>query len=234
MKIRVLRVFTNDRYEYGNPLGVVEDYNNIHDLDERVALASELGYSETLFLDDIGASKVSFYSPRREVPFAGHAAVGAAWVLNQLNGTTSDVLKTANGGDAPTWTTGNITWVRSALASTPPWWHERLSTPEMVDALVGPLSPEQDMTQLWAWVDETTGLVRVRTFASRAGISEDEACGSGAMRMAAALGRPLTLKHGRGSIIHAEPGPPGYADIGGWIAEDEPRTVHLHKPGVYH
>ncbi len=83
------------------------------------------------------------------------------------------------------------------------------------------------MTQLWAWQDETAGTMRVRTFASRAGIPEDEACGSGAMRIAAALGRQLTLHHGRGSIIHAKPGPPGYADIGGQVTEDEPRTVSI-------
>ncbi len=64
------------------------------------------------------------------------------------------------------------------------------------------------MTQLWAWADETAGVMRVRTFASRVGLPEDEACGSGAMRLAAAHGRALTLIHGRGSIIYAKPGPP--------------------------
>jgi predicted PhzF superfamily epimerase YddE/YHI9 len=107
----------------------------------------------------------------------------------------------------------------------PPWWHERLPTPEAVEALDGPPNPAQDMTQLWAWEDEGEGVMRVRTFASRAGIAEDEACGSGAMRMAAAFGRHLTLHHGRGSVIYAKPGPPGYADIGGYTSEDAPRTV---------
>jgi len=45
------------------------------------------------------------------------------------------------------------------------------------------------MTQLWAWVNENDGVMRVRTFAGRAGLAEDESCGSGAMRMAAAFGR---------------------------------------------
>jgi predicted PhzF superfamily epimerase YddE/YHI9 len=67
--------------------------------------------------------------------------------------------------------------------------------------------------------------MRVRSFAARAGIPEDEACGSGAMRMAAAIGFPLILHHGQGSIILANPGPPGYADIGGEVAEDNLRTV---------
>lgn len=78
------------------------------------------------------------------------------------------------------------------------------------------------MTQLWAWINEDQGFMCARTFAQRAGIAEDEACGSGAVRMAAAFGRPLTLYHSRGSIIFARPGPPGFAAIGGYVAEDAP------------
>lgn len=225
VKVRVLRVFTNERCEYGNPLGVVEDAEGVLDKDARLAIASELGYSETAFLDDVEDGKVSFYSARREVPFAGHAAVGAAWALGQLMGSVPALLRTNAGGNAPTWTDAGVTWVRSTLATAPSWWHERLDSAEAVDALTGPLSPLQDMTQLWAWVNEASGVLRVRTFAARAGIDEDEACGSGAMRMTAAFGRSLTLLHGRGSVIHAKPGPPGYADIGGQVSEDEPRTV---------
>jgi hypothetical protein len=40
------------------------------------------------------------------------------------------------------------------------------------------------------------------------------------MRLAAALGRELTLYHGNGSIIHARPGPPGTAEIGGRVVSD--------------
>jgi predicted PhzF superfamily epimerase YddE/YHI9 len=57
-------------------------------------------------------------------------------------------------------------------------------------------------------------------FAARYGIAEDEACGSASMRLAAALGRELTLYHGNGSIIHARPGPPGTAEIGGRVVSD--------------
>ncbi|SBW17045.1 hypothetical protein FDG2_0041 [Candidatus Protofrankia californiensis] len=87
------------------------------------------------------------------------------------------------------------------------------------------MDPGQNFTQLWAWEDEDAGTIRVRTFADRVGVPEDEACGSGAMRMAAALGRALTLHHGRGSVIHARPGPPGHADVGGTVVEDAPRTL---------
>jgi predicted PhzF superfamily epimerase YddE/YHI9 len=224
VKVRVLRVFTNEDHAFGNPVGVIEDGGIVRDPTARQAIAAALGYSESVFIDDVDDSMIHIYSGRREVPFAGHAAVGAAWFLAQVTSRMPDFLRAA-GGVAPVWTEGGITWVRSSLASTPPWWHERLSSPAEVDALTGPLAPVQDMTQLWAWEDEAAGTMRVRTFASRVGITEDEACGSGAMRMAAAFGRRLTLHHGRGSIVHAKPGPPGYADIGGRVTEDSPRTV---------
>jgi predicted PhzF superfamily epimerase YddE/YHI9 len=224
VKVRVFRAFTNEAREYGNAVGVIEDGGAVTDPEARKGIAAELGYSESVFIDDIDHSAVQFYSARREVPFAGHAAVGAAWFLAQLTGGVPKVLRTA-GGNAPVWIDREVAWVRSSLASTPPWWHERLSSPQEVEALTGPLSPSQDMTQLWAWEDETAGTMRVRTFASRVGIPEDEACGTGAMRMAAAFGRHIVLHHGRGSIIHAKPGPPGFADIGGYVTEDQPRTI---------
>jgi predicted PhzF superfamily epimerase YddE/YHI9 len=224
IKVRVVRVFTNENHEYGNGVGIIEESAAIGDLERRQTIAAILGYSESVFIDDAETATISMYSAKREVPFAGHAAIGAAWILARLTGQTPTVLRT-QGGDAPTWVTDSTTWVRATLRTTPPWWHERLPSPETVESLSGPLSPEQDMTQLWAWENEAAGTIRVRTFASRAGIFEDEACGTCAMRMAAAFGRTLTLHHGRGSIIFAKPGPPGFADIGGLVTEDAPRTV---------
>jgi predicted PhzF superfamily epimerase YddE/YHI9 len=225
VKVRVVRVFADDRGRFGNPLGIVVSVDQPRDSAGRLSVARELGYSETAFLDDVDQAAVSFYSGRREVPFAGHAAVGVAWLLRKLTGSAPELLRTASGGEVPSWVSGGATWVRSALATTPAWWHERLDSPETIEALRGPLSPVQDMTQVWAWLNEAEGSMRVRTFASRAGIEEDEACGSGAMRMAAAFGRPLTLHHGRGSVIYAQPGPSGYADIGGRVVEDDHRTI---------
>jgi predicted PhzF superfamily epimerase YddE/YHI9 len=221
MKVRILRAFTTSAGSYGNPLGVVEDGSSLPGRDSRIALAKTLGFSESVVIDDIENADVRFYSDGGEVPFAGHAAVGVAWFIAQVTGTPPRQLRTA-GGDAPCWSDEGITWVRSALRATPPWWHERLDSPEAVERLAGPLVPEQDMTQLWAWMDEQASIMRVRTFVRG---YEDEACGSGAMRMAAAFGRHLTLHHGKGSIMYAKPGPPGYADVGGMVVEDFPRNI---------
>lgn len=217
--VRVVRVFTSAEGKYGNPLGVIEDGHSVPEPERRQSIAAELGFSESVFIDDPDTATIRIYSGKHEVPFAGHAAVGAAWLLGRITGSVPNKLRTA-AGNAETWEKDDATWVRSALGTTPAWWHERLPTAADVEALTGPLDPSQDMTQLWAWQDEAAGLMRVRTFAAKAGIPEDEACGSGAMRMAAALGRPLTLHHGQGSVILASPGPPGYADIGGLVLED--------------
>lgn len=56
---------------------------------------------------------------------------------------------------------------------------------------------------------------------ARFGIPEDEANGSGSMRLAATLGRKLTIHHGIGSVIYARPSTPGFAEVGGMVAEAE-------------
>jgi predicted PhzF superfamily epimerase YddE/YHI9 len=57
--------------------------------------------------------------------------------------------------------------------------------------------------------------VRARVFPLRIGIEEDEATGAHAVRLAAWLGRRLTIRQGKGSIILAEPRPDGTVEIGG-------------------
>lgn len=219
MNIEVVRVFTDAHGAFGNPLGVVLDGSALPEAQQRQELATKLGYSETIFFDDLERGEVRIFTPTTEIPFAGHPTVGAAWVLTRELGRAPESLLTL-GGTVPTWAEDGDVWVRGPLAAAPPWWHERLPTSQHVAELTGPLSPAQDATQLWAWQDEHAGVVRARVFAARYGIAEDEACGSASMRLAAALGRELTLYHGNGSIIHARPGPPGTAEIGGRVVSD--------------
>lgn len=223
MKASVVRVFVDESGTYGNPLGIVFDANDIED-EERQQIARDLGYSETVFVEDEENALVRIFSQARELPFAGHPMVGVAWLLGRRLGRHPDVLRTEH-GKALSWLEGGNVWVRASLATTPPWWHERLETADSVARLRGPLAEEQDATQIWAWDDEGTGKVRARTFAARFGIVEDEATGSASMRLAATLGRSLTITHGRGSMVLAKPGPPGTADIGGRVVEDEPRNL---------
>ena len=96
----------------------------------------------------------------------------------------------------------------------PPWELEQLGSPAAVEALAGP-PDEHDLVSAWAWLEETAGVVRARVFGRRIGVDEDEATGSAAVRLCAALGRPLEIRQGRGSRILARPLDGGRVEIGG-------------------
>ncbi|MEP6885152.1 MAG: PhzF family phenazine biosynthesis protein [Gammaproteobacteria bacterium] len=76
-------VFT-DRMFGGNPLAVVLDAAGLTGADMQ-SIALEFNYSETTFVlppdDPAHTAKVRIFTPRTEVPFAGHPNVGTAFVL---------------------------------------------------------------------------------------------------------------------------------------------------------
>jgi len=74
-----------DRPGAGNPLGVVLDPDGFDD-DAMQAFAAWTNLSETIFLLPPGAGadyRVRIFTPRQELPFAGHPSVGAAWAVLQ-------------------------------------------------------------------------------------------------------------------------------------------------------
>jgi trans-2,3-dihydro-3-hydroxyanthranilate isomerase len=101
----VLDVFTSRRFA-GNPLAVLPLADR---LDARVmqAIAAELNLSETVFVtapDELGhLARLRIFTPRAELPFAGHPTVGAALALAHLgrvacsNGAARFVLGEAAG-----------------------------------------------------------------------------------------------------------------------------------------
>lgn len=76
-------VFTARRFG-GNPLAVFPDAEGLTDA-EMQALAGEFNLSETTFIlppdDAANTARVRIFTPRAELPFAGHPNVGTAWVL---------------------------------------------------------------------------------------------------------------------------------------------------------
>src|ERR1700689_2356635 len=76
-------VFT-DRMFGGNPLAVVLDAEGLSTT-QMQAIALEFNYSETTFVlppdKPAHTAKVRIFTPRTEVPFAGHPNVGTAFVL---------------------------------------------------------------------------------------------------------------------------------------------------------
>ena len=75
-------VFT-DRALGGNPLAVVLDGRGLSDA-EMQAIALEMNLSETTFIlpptERECALRARIFTPRRELPFAGHPTLGTAWV----------------------------------------------------------------------------------------------------------------------------------------------------------
>lgn len=74
----------------GNPAGVVLDASALSGSD-RLAIARDLGYSESAFLSRrhggrAGEFDVRYFSPEAEVPFCGHATIAAAVALAERDG----------------------------------------------------------------------------------------------------------------------------------------------------
>ena len=210
--LRMLRVFCSDDGSGGNPLGVFGDGAEIAP-GLRQAVAADLGLSEIVFVDDAGRGEIRIFTPAVELDFAGHPAVGAAWLLDGL-----DALHT-QAGQLPVRRDGEIVYVAARPEWGPPHDLIQLTSSEEVDALDGP--PEgYDLAMAWAWLDEGAGTVRARVFPVRIGIAEDEATGSAATKLCALLNRPIDIRQGRGSRILARPGDDGLVEIGGRSVDD--------------
>ncbi|MCX4509400.1 PhzF family phenazine biosynthesis protein [Streptomyces sp. NBC_01619] len=71
----------------GNPAGVVLDASALDDAG-MLAIAAELGYSESAFLtaENERTYRIRYFSPRAEVPFCGHATVASAVALAERIG----------------------------------------------------------------------------------------------------------------------------------------------------
>ena len=78
----VADVFT-DRPLEGNQLAVFTDARAIGE-ETMQALALEIGFSETTFVlppEQGGTVRIRIFTPKSELPFAGHPCLGTAWVL---------------------------------------------------------------------------------------------------------------------------------------------------------
>lgn len=79
----LLDVFAEGHYA-GNQLAVFRNASSLREEDMR-RLAREVHFSETAFVlsDDVreGGFDVRVFTPTEEIPFSGHAVLGAAWVL---------------------------------------------------------------------------------------------------------------------------------------------------------
>jgi predicted PhzF superfamily epimerase YddE/YHI9 len=217
--LHVLRVFLNDEGEFGNHLGVFLEGAGI-DAARRQEIATELGYSETVFVDDRESGELQIFTPGTELPFAGHPLVGTAWLLRHEGIEVSALRPPA--GEVRVRVEEGATYISADPAWSPPFDYLQLADPAAVRALEGPPT-DADEVYVWAWIDEDAGTIRARSFAPGVGIPEDEATGSAALALSAQLGRPVTINQGQGSILIAQPLKGGRAEVGGQVALDEAR-----------
>ncbi|MEU3603007.1 PhzF family phenazine biosynthesis protein [Streptomyces sp. NPDC006798] len=222
-QLDVLRVFCAPDGRHGSALSVVRDPRPYRDPAARRELAEGSGGSggggDTVFVDDPERGVLDLHTPGGRLPFAPHALVGAAWLLD---------LEELNPPSGPVWARGDgeFSWITVRAAWAPPYVLERYATPAEVEALPVP-PPGGTARYAWAWDDEAAGRVRARAFpaapsgagpgAAATGPAEDEASGGGALLLTDRLGRALNITQGAGSQILTAPGPDGEVEIGGRV-----------------
>ena len=216
--LHVLRVFCSKDGEFGNPLGVFLDGGEVP-RERRQEIATDLNFSETVFVDDRERGGIDIYTPAAPIPFAGHPLVGTAWLLKREDGGCDELNPPA--GRAPVRHSEEMTFFSAPPAWSPDFRLDAYGSPADIDAL----KPEDftDDVYAWAWIDEGPGAVRARSFVPGFGIPEDEATGSAALALSAELGRAITVRQGRGSVITARPLDEGLVEIGGRVVSEEVR-----------
>jgi predicted PhzF superfamily epimerase YddE/YHI9 len=212
----VVRVFCAPDGSGGNPLGVFLDGGRVAE-NERQPIAAELGFSETVFVDDLASGEMRIFTPAEELPLAGHPLVGTAWLMRE-RGNEPAVLRPP-AGEVQVRFEGELTYVTARPEWGPAWEYTQLGSPGEVDEFEAS-SVESGEVVIWAWLDEPAGLVRMRAFAPDDDIAEDEATGSAALQLTAELGREIEIHQGRGSALYAQPLGDGRAEVGGRVALD--------------
>lgn len=223
--LHVLRVFVDEHGKHGNPLGVFLDGAGV-EARERQRIAAELGFSETVFVEDRASGRIRIHTPDVELPFAGHPCVGTAWLLAREGMSVETLSPPA--GDVGVRFEDDLTWI----SARPEWCLDfefrQLPTPAEVEAVAPPSAGPNFYA--WAWIDEASGTIRARSFVPEAGIAEDEATGSAALNLAFQLGRRIAIRQGKGSVLHASAGDAEDAAVVGGAVADSPRSAWRRNP----
>ncbi|MGC0363705.1 putative PhzF superfamily epimerase YddE/YHI9 [Rhodococcus sp. 27YEA15] len=224
IEVNVVRVFTDENGKHGNPLGIVDA--SLVPESERQALAAELDYSETIFVDlpAVGdaRARVRIFTPTRELPFAGHPTVGVGWWLNRQGVPVTSL--DAPAGVVAVRRSGELTWVRAQADWAPEFAIYPLDSTEDVLAAHSSDYPDGG-NYLWAWQDELESSIRTRMFGPGLGITEDEATGAAAIRITDHLRQSLLITQGRGSVLRTTYSTDGWLEVGGLVEFDRSRTV---------
>ncbi|WP_328673979.1 PhzF family phenazine biosynthesis protein [Streptomyces sp. NBC_00328] len=141
----------SDTPDGGNPAGLVLDATALDDSD-MLAVAAELGYSESAFLTPAPEGlegregrtySVRYFSPKAEVPFCGHATVAAAVALAERIGPGELVFST-RAGVVPVEVAQEGGTIRATLTSVEPHIEE-IADADLTEALAALDWPAADL-----------------------------------------------------------------------------------------
>jgi trans-2,3-dihydro-3-hydroxyanthranilate isomerase len=149
---RIVNVFTQGRVPLtGNPLCVFERAQAL-DEPRMQALALQFNLSETSFIlpSERASARVRIFTPRYEMPFAGHPTLGTAHVCRALGLGGDRLTLELPAAVIPVRATGD----RWTLQAKPPGWRE-VSEPRLtLAAMLG--IEEQDIGERPLWVNAGT------------------------------------------------------------------------------
>lgn len=223
--VTVLRVFTDANGDHGNPLGVVDTATA--EPTQRQRIATELGYSETIFVDipqpGAATARAHIHTPAVELPFAGHPTVGVSWWLRDIGRPIRTLQVPA--GIVQVGYVDELTHVSARAEWAPEFAMHDLGSVDAVLAADPADYPDDANHYLWAWADRERGVVRSRMFAADLGVPEDEATGAAAVRITDHLSRDLTIVQGKGSVIETRWSPEGWVQVAGRVVRDGVRQL---------
>jgi len=100
-RLHVVNLFTAlDRSER-TPLGVFVDGAATPEAEPQ-AIAVDLNYSETVFVDDHDTMQLQIFTPTHQLLFTGHPLVVTSWLVRETPGSAPEILRPP-AGEVRTW-----------------------------------------------------------------------------------------------------------------------------------
>ncbi len=156
-RLHVLKVFVGEDGAGGNPLGVFLEGGEVPEGD-RQSVAADLGFSETVFVDDAERGELRIFTPGTELPFAGHPLVGTAWLLAR-EGWGASVLRPP-AGEVPVRFENGLTFISGRPEWAPAFEHIELGEAEDVAAAVVDLIEDDSLAGEYVVVENPKNLHR--------------------------------------------------------------------------
>lgn len=116
MKFYITDVFGVEKYS-GNQLLTVFDEGKLS-TEEMQQIAFEINFSETTFITNSekvnGGYDVRIFTPKSELPFAGHPTIGTAYIIDQVleNGKAEEIVLNLKVGQIPVRNENENYWMR--------------------------------------------------------------------------------------------------------------------------